>query len=75
MEDKINKLIDSVLGTTLEFWDNPNGGYVYTCPFCGVSKEVKATESVYTAELNHSEDCTYKLAQELYTLRSVFKKN
>ena len=70
MEAKIDKLIDSVLETLPEFWDNPNGGYKYTCPFCSASKEVKANVSVCTAELEHSEDCTYKLAQELYRLRS-----
>jgi hypothetical protein len=70
MENKIDKLIDSVLETMPVFWDNPNGGHQYTCPFCGAYKEVKATHSVFSAELNHSEDCTYKLAQELYKLRS-----
>lgn len=70
MENKIEELIDSVLETMPTFWDNPNGGHVYTCPFCNVSKEVKATEYIHLAELTHSDNCTYKLAQELYKLRS-----
>lgn len=70
MEAKIDKLIDSVLETIPDFWDNPNGGHQYACPYCCASKEVKATESVCIAELNHSDDCTYVLAQELYRLRS-----
>ena len=70
MENKIDTLINCVLETMPLFWDNPNGGHVYNCPFCSASKEVKAIESVFTSELNHSDDCAYKLAQELYELRS-----
>ena len=70
MEDKINKLIDGVLETSLTFLDSSSAGHFYTCPFCSDYKEVKANESVDIGELNHSDDCTYILALELYRLRS-----
>lgn len=66
MENKITKLIDRILETTPTFWDNPGGGHVYTCPFCGDYKEVNAIQSVAITDLNHDDDCPYKLAQELY---------
>jgi len=64
------ELIDEILGTLPTVWDNPNGGYVHTCPFCTASKEVSRNESVYTAELIHEEGCIYKLTQQLYKLTS-----
>ena len=70
MENKIDELIESVLLTRPIFWDNPNGGYRYTCPFCYVSKEVKTSEFVGICDLNHSEDCTYILAEQLHKLKS-----
>lgn len=71
--EMLDALINGVLEMMPEFWDNPNGGHVYTCPFCRASKEVKATQSVYTAELNHDEGCSYKIAQELYKMREQLK--
>ena len=68
MENKINNLIDGVLETRPSFWDNPNGGHVYTCPFCCSNKEVKATDYVHMSELKHDKDCTYLLAKEIYEL-------
>jgi len=62
MGNDIDKLIECVLNTEMFFWDNPNGGHVYTCPFCGSSKEVKATEHIHNSELNHSDDCAYIFA-------------
>jgi hypothetical protein len=69
MEDLIDKLIDDVLSTLPNFFDNPNGGHIYTCPFCSASKEVDTKRTVFTADLKHDADCTYVLAQTLYKLR------
>ena len=70
MENKIDILIDSVLETSTVYQDNPNGGHVYSCPFCYSQLEVKADRSICMGELRHLGDCAYKLAQELYNLRS-----
>ena len=68
--EKIDKLVALVLFETIpKFYDNPNGGHSYTCPFCLASKEVKASECVSICELEHTEDCTYKLAQDIYKIR------
>ncbi len=64
-QEKVNKLIDGVLETRPEYWDNPNGGYQYSCPFCQVYKEVGGGESVSMPELNHEKECVYLTAQEL----------
>jgi hypothetical protein len=64
-QEKVNKLIEGVLETMPEYWDNPNGGYRYSCPFCQNYKEVGGGESVSMIEIDHSEDCVYLTAQEL----------
>ena len=61
----IQKLVDAVVDTQLSTWDNPNGGIVYTCPFCGATKETKATETVTKFDLEHDEDCAYNLAIDI----------
>ena len=73
MEEKIDKLVALVLFETLpNFYDNPNGGRLYTCPFCLASKEIKANGYVSICELEHSEDCTYKVAQDIYNSCTIY---
>jgi hypothetical protein len=58
------RLIEGILETTPEFYDNPNGPYEYTCPFC---REMTAggIDSPSMSDMSHTNDCLYKFAKEL----------
>lgn len=64
MNNKTQRLIESVLETRPSFYDNPNGGFEYTCPFCGAM--VVSSNYNSLSEFSHDEDCTYILASNLY---------
>lgn len=63
-EKIIDTLVEGIMNVQPEFWDNPNGAYEWTCPFC---------QSVYRGVSNpeemdgivHEIDCTYKFALAL----------
>jgi len=69
MENEIKLLVKKVLNVTLDFYDNPNGGYEYTCPFCenytSIGGNEKATPTMNTFE--HRLDCAYLIAKSLST--------
>jgi len=67
-EADIQKLIDGVLETQPEFWDNPNGGYEHTCPFCGANRSVGGGTNIGMVDLEHdTKDCIYLIAMDLNT--------
>ena len=63
--EKIEELIDNTIMVSLIFWDNPNGGHQYSCPYCRDTVEVGGGEFVYIGDLDHDKDCNYLLAVEL----------
>ena len=58
------KLIDGILNVEPHKWDNPNGGYEITCPFCIESVETKSSYgSMY--DIEHEPNCVFELAYKL----------
>ena len=62
-ESDINDLCDQVLNMSLKFWDNPNGGYEYTCPLCFET----AVNIDDLEKFPHSLTCGYFIAKDLKT--------
>jgi len=69
-EINVQKLCDAVLEISVQCWDNPNGAYESTCPFCyaqdyssGGAKRMWSSMS----ELDHEPDCAYLIAKKLVT--------
>lgn len=61
-------LIEKVLNVGLRFYDNPNGGYEYTCPFCRNYVSIRGGEKAPTMKtFNHELDCAYLIAKSLNT--------
>jgi hypothetical protein len=65
-ESDIIKLCESVLSVEASFYDNSNGGYEYTCPFC---EEEIVTGSVSNSidGINHDVNCARLIAKDLMT--------
>jgi len=56
-------IMNQILETSTEFYDNPNGPYEESCPFCDASQRYKGNEPTPSMdELNHDSDCTWILA-------------
>jgi len=64
-EDDVNALIKSVLECILDSYGNPNGGFVYTCPLCGKSKEVSGENAFNMKTFPHDVNCGYLIAKGL----------
>jgi len=69
-EEDVQKLCNGILSMSAETWDNPNGGYETSCPFCsarvsrgGGDHHIWASMS----ELEHDTDCPYLIAKDLST--------
>lgn len=67
-EKDILDLCKSVIGASAHCYDDPNGPYTTTCPFCkskwyGDYKKSWATMS----EISHYQDCAYTIAKDLST--------
>lgn len=63
--EKIEKIINNIIEIQPMLFDDPNGGYEYSCPFCGIDKTVSADQYVSMVDINHDKDCTWVLAMEL----------
>lgn len=69
-EIDVQKLCEAVLETTPNWWDNPNGAYETSCPFCGVVEHRGGGKHSMWAsmhELYHESDCAYLIAKDLST--------
>lgn len=69
-EFEVQKLCNAVLSVCPEFYDNPNGAYETTCPFCYVKEHRGGKENSIWAsmsELRHELDCAYLIAKDLST--------
>lgn len=68
-EQDIQKIIDYIIETPPDFYDNPNSGYEYTCPFCYARLVLKAIEkSPGMSDIKHdSKKCIWLIAEDLNT--------
>ena len=67
-EDEIRDLCGQVLKMSPEFWDNPNGAYEHTCPFCRVTVRTGGNQiDPSIKDLPHEPDCAYLIAKSLMT--------
>jgi DNA repair photolyase len=69
-EKDILMLCKAVLDVSANYWDNPNGAYETSCPYCHVTtyrggggKEIWAAMK----EIEHKQDCAYLIAKDLST--------
>jgi hypothetical protein len=68
-ESDIQSVIEGVLSNGATFYDNPNGGYEYTCPFC-YGEVVVGSGGLGTTnmeDIKHNGDCIYLIAKDLNT--------
>jgi len=66
-DDDVVKLCQSVLGASLDMYDDPNGGFVYTCCLCGKSIELSGDKGMCISAFPHRVDCGYLIAKDLMT--------
>lgn len=66
-EDVLN-LCKAILEVSSNFYDNPNGAYENSCPFCYATSYTGGEQMlVGMNELNHKLDCAYLIAKDLST--------
>ena len=68
-EIDVQKLCDAVLDVSPKFWDNPNGAYETTCPFCDATDYRGGGGNIMASmsELDHEPNCAYLIAKDLST--------
>lgn len=68
-EKDIQALCISVLYMSTKFYDNPNGGYESTCPFCYTRVDRGGSDDIQASmgELEHKPNCAYLIAKDLST--------
>lgn len=68
-EKDVQKLCKGVLDMSAKHFDNPNGGYESSCPFCYSEKRAKGAKDIWLAmdEIVHETDCPYLIAKDLST--------
>lgn len=65
----IQKLCTAVLDTSPNYWDNPNGPYETSCPYCDATIYRGGGGAIWASmhELNHELNCAYLIAKDLST--------
>jgi len=63
-ELELQKLCSAVINANPSFYDNPNGGYENTCPFCG---NISYGQYLYMNDIVHELGCAYLIAKDLST--------
>lgn len=63
-EKDIQELCKQVLEMPTNFWDNPNGAYESSCPFCSA---IEYRDHADMSELKHDSNCAYLIAKDLST--------
>lgn len=64
-EQDVLTLCKAVLNLSPNFWDNPNGGYENTCPFC--YEIAYGFTDVGMKDISHKPFCAYLIAKDLST--------
>jgi hypothetical protein len=67
-EKDVLTLCNLVLNVSPNYWDNPNGAYESTCPFCW-EQVWKGGQDMFASmdEIKHKPDCAYLIAKDLST--------
>jgi len=71
-ERDIQELCNAVLNCSTNFYDNPNGAYESTCPFC-YEMELRGgsllngQSHASMNEIRHKQYCAYLIAKDLST--------
>lgn len=66
-EKDIQALCSAVIYMPADWYDNPNGGYENTCPFCYTRVNSGDFKTMQLSELPHKPDCAYLIAKDLST--------
>ena len=69
-EREVQILVKEVLSGSVQFYDNSNGLYEWTCPYCSAKVEgghETMLKGVCMDELQHDHDCAYIIAKGLKT--------
>lgn len=68
-EKDVQRLCEAVLEVSPKFWDNPNGAYETSCPFCEAIDYRGGGGRIMSSmgELDHNQDCPYLIAKDLST--------
>jgi hypothetical protein len=69
-EQDVQRLCEAVLDTPPVCYDNPNGAYESSCPFCYVEEHRGGGKGAIWAtmhELKHQHDCAFLIAKDLST--------
>lgn len=69
-EKDIIKLCEAVLNKSPKYWDNPNGAYETSCPFCYATEYRGGSDGTVWAnmsDLEHTQECAYLIAKDLST--------
>lgn len=67
-EREVQLLVKEVLSGSVQFYDNPNGPYEWTCPYCCAKLEggyETILKGVYLDDLQHDHECAYIIAKGL----------
>jgi hypothetical protein len=65
-ESDVMQLVEGILDAQLEFFDNPNGPYEYTCPFCCAEERVGGHQDTpHITTIKHDLDCIYLVAKDM----------
>jgi len=59
---------------TPAFWDNPNGAFEYTCPFCLKTSGFGMNNIDRLADISHHDSCPYLMAKTITTFTPEFLK-
>lgn len=51
---------EDIISTQPNFWDNPNGPYTYTCPFC----LNQVYDKSWIGDIEHDKNCPYEKASK-----------
>lgn len=69
-EKDVQNICKQILEMSPEFWDNPNGGYEYTCPIClktSYGGNPMKGKSLHIDDIKHDGECAYLIAKDLMT--------
>lgn len=67
-EADVRKLCRAIIATGTSFWDNPNGPYESSCPFCSGVIKYGGNETTPTmSDIKHDADCAWLIAKDLMT--------
>jgi hypothetical protein len=68
-EKDVQALCGAIINRSASHWDNPNGAYESSCPYCGVTEHRGGGGEIWAemSELQHKQNCAYLIAKDLST--------